>query len=239
YSADETFFLAADAPHALPFGRASDGAQVDLHRLLHGTETVGPTRVWRAISAGSERMTVGGVETDVPGPAARTLHLVLGISPGDETGSRAAAHVQQAVRTLPPELWEQAAALARSLGIAAEFGHRLTRMPETADLARILSLPTTEPPLHASMRLAGSDNINGVHSVLVFAAQRTWRGRAGYARSKLLPPRHFLVQRYPFATRSAGALTIVRVRWLAKCLMGSPGAIRAWRGVAAANSRRS
>ncbi|HEX4364847.1 MAG TPA: nucleotidyltransferase family protein, partial [Solirubrobacteraceae bacterium] len=123
-----------DEPHARVFERHTDGAEVDLHRVLHGMEGVPTERVWRTVMMHTETLRVGNVEVATPDEPLRALHLVLHTSFRDGPGTRAWADLQRGLEMIELATWEQAVALARSLGVTSELGHRLALVPEAAEL---------------------------------------------------------------------------------------------------------
>ena len=219
-----------DEPHSRWFKRPADNAEVDLHRVLHGMEHVPEERVWRAVGAGTDAIRVAGVEVAIPSEPVRTLHLALHLTPLDRPGSRAWGDLLRGIAQLDRRTWEDAAQVARALGIAGEMGHRLSLVPEGAELGRALGLPSEETDLYAALRVGHAGSYPaGVISLLQLSAKRDARERAAYVREKLLPPADLLRERHAFARRGPLALALVRAQRVAWCVAALPGAVRVWR----------
>ena len=218
-----------DEQHARTFERSSDGATVDLHRVLHGMQGLAPQLVWPAVSADTETLTVANVEVTVPSVVVRTLHLALHISPANGPGSKAWNDLRRGLDVVDAKTWDLAGQLARSLGIAHEVGYRLSLMPEAAPLLSRLQLPRTETTLYAASRLEGDGHGTGVISLLKLCAQRGARRRAAYAWAKVFPSRAVLRQRYRVARRGNAGLVVARIWRPVSCAIRLPAAVLAWR----------
>jgi hypothetical protein len=115
--------------------RAGDGAVVDLHRTLNGSEhsMVDPWPVFRATAVEEQ---VGGTRVLLPSIPARAAQLAL-VSPADRPW-RKWDDLERALERLPDAGWREAAAVARALGVEREFGYRLSQSPAgTARAQRI------------------------------------------------------------------------------------------------------
>lgn len=221
--------LAVDEPHARHFHRRADAAAVDLHRVIHCTEHIATQRVWNALSARTDTLAVAGVEVDIPSAGVRALHLALHLSWYDAPDSQPWRDLQRALKIVDPHTWEHAAQIARSLGIAAQFGVRLNRLPEARELARALALPLEHASIDVDLPPGAAVGIPGVGSLMRLAAQQGRRAQLTYLRAKLFPPLEFLLERQGKAQRGPSAAARARIAWLARCVTGLPRAIRAWR----------
>lgn len=222
--------LAVDEPHARHFHRLADAAAVDLHRVIHCTEHIATQRVWNALSTGTETLAVAGIDVEIPSTAVRVLHLVLHLSSYDTSESQPWRDLQRALQVVDPHTWHDAAQIARSLGIAGQFGARLNRLPEARELVRALALPHE----HASiigLPPGAAVGIPGVGSLMHLAAQQGRRAQLAYLRGKLFPPAEFLLQRQANAQSGPLAAARARIAWTVRCVTGLPRAIRAWRNL--------
>jgi hypothetical protein len=220
----------SDEPHARAYERDSDAVAVDLHRVLHGMESLCAERVWQAVSTDSEHLRIADVDIAIPNETVRTLHLVLHLSPRDGPGSKPWADLQRGLALIDAQTWHRAAQLARSLGIENEMGHRLANVPAAAALVAELRLPQRETDLWAAMRVteAGS-HARGVVSLLQFSARPGARERSAYVRAKLFPPSEVLRERHRIARGGRGGIALARALWVATCALRLPGAIHDWR----------
>jgi hypothetical protein len=225
--------LTVDEPHARHYHRA-DGAAVDLHRVLHGTEHLDPERVWRAVAMNSQALQVAGVEMEIPGVAARSLHLVLHLDAYDDDEAQAWRDLQRAIIALEPQTWAQAAGLARSLGIVEDFATRLARPPGGDEIVRRLGLQEERIDIDAVRdALATEARVIGVGSLRRLAAQPGWQARTTYVVGKLLPPAAFLYDHDCCAQHSALALAHARLRWITRCAARLTRALSAWLALSA------
>lgn len=220
---------AGDEPHARAFERISDGAAVDLHRVLHGMEGLSAHRVWQELSDGTGSLRVANVDVAIPSLTVRTLHLALHVSPRNGPGSKAWSDLRRGLEVIDLGTWEKAARLAESLGIAHEFGYRLSLVPEAEQLVRQLRLPRVETSRYAAMRFEQEGGSGGLVSLLKLDAQTGLRRRLGYAATKLFPSDDVLRQRYRFARRSRAALLLARMWRPMSCAIGLPASLLAWR----------
>jgi hypothetical protein len=215
--------------HARSWLRGADGAVVDLHRCLHGTEAVPTERVWRMITAHLESQTVANVVVSVPDEVVRTLHVALHIDAKDAPTSTPRRDLERAATQVSEATWQQAVALARELGIEAEMGARLRSVPGTIPLAESLGLPSSGAPrfeLRVAARSAGVDP--SVYAVARFQDLRG-RERRRFVRQKLLPPVAFMRDWSPIARRGRVGLAAAYVLRVAWCAARLPLALKGWR----------
>jgi hypothetical protein len=175
-------WLRDEPPHALTWARHADGSEVDLHRTIHGCEHVDDALVWDVVSEKASTICVGGVDVPVPGEGVRALHVALHAIPG--WGDHVFVDLERAVANVDLDVWEQAVAAARRLGVADELGFRLGLVAGGAALAGELGLSTSTPARQSALAFAMT--LPG------------WRARSRYLVQKLFPPPAYL--------RSVGAL---------------------------------
>lgn len=128
-------------PHAVSWSRPSDQAFVDLHRTLHGLETISEHLVWSEVIAGGESCVVAGQTVDIPGLAMRTLNVVMHVSFADAKDAKVYIDLSRALDRIDRATWQSAADLARRLGVDDEMGARLRLVDQGVTLADDLDLP--------------------------------------------------------------------------------------------------
>lgn len=206
YEAPPHIWVDGDVPaHDGAWTRTADGAVVDLHHTVHGCELLPDEVVWRALSAGTQTMTVGDGQVTVLGLPARALHVVLHMEATYGPGSKPWSDLARALASVDVDVWREAAGVARRLGIEAEMGAKLRRLDAGALLAEQLDLPTSPSP-----RLAFFGLTSDQQALARLAVLDGWPAKLRYVRGKLLPPPAYLRQvtspRAPLADRGAVGL---------------------------------
>jgi hypothetical protein len=195
-----------ELPHAEPWIRAHDGAEVDLHRTLFGLG-VAPEDTWRELAPFSEPLRVGGTRFTVLTPPARALVVALHAAQHGPDTTKPLDDLERALARVPEETWAEAAVLAGRLDGTQTFATGLRLLPEGARLADRLEL--VGPALIAAARRArialGFERLAGAPGpraklALAFreafptpAYLRWWsplarRGRLGLALSRIWRP---------------------------------------------------
>jgi hypothetical protein len=211
FAVQEHPLIAADEHHARIFLRAGDGANVDLHRTMHGMEAIPEQRVWATARRHVTRLEVGGVSMDVPDAALRSLNVALHPVPEDGPASRAWRDLERALECVEDSGWRAALRLARELGIEHELAARLRRLPKGAQLADRLGI-TTEGSAYYNLRGAVSAG-RAPRTVLAISHLRSQPSRGAqlrYAVAKLVPSAEQLRQENALARRGAGGLLLAR-----------------------------
>jgi hypothetical protein len=204
------------ALHALPYERARDRANVDLHRTLHGLQDAPADHVWQVVSSGTEIMRIGNLDVEIPGVPIRILHLVLHLSHSHGPTTQPWRDLERGLSQSAPEEWRAAVAIARELGVEHEMAIRLRLLPRGAELADELGL-TNRGSRYYRLRAAFETERAppSVHSIWALKALPDTRSRLGYVRAKLRPDPEALRERSTLArrghTRLAGALHVARV----------------------------
>lgn len=125
--------------HARAWSR--DGATVDLHRSLWGIG-IDPALAWPVLSEGTETLRLGGGSVEILAAPARALHVALHAAQHGQSHSKPSRDVARAVARLPSGTWEEASAVARRLGAQEAMAAGLRLVPQGAELATRLGLPT-------------------------------------------------------------------------------------------------
>ena len=181
-----------------------------------------------SLSADTETIRVANVDVMCPTRWSGRLHLVLHISPRNGPGSKAWNDLRRGIEVVDPGTWEQAAELAKSLGIAHEVGYRLSLMPDAGPLVSRLQLQRAETSLYAAMRLEGDGHDAGVVSLLKLSAQD------GVASPRRIRPREAVSFRrgsasaLPTGARGVAGLACARIWRPMSCAIGLPASFLAW-----------
>ena len=208
--------------HARNWVRGRD--VVDLHHRLWGVGAE-PERAWPLLTAGTERLSLGGGTVAVLGPPARALHVALHAV---QTGVGVAKPLDDLARAgarLPYACWTEAAALARSVQADAAMSAGLRLHPATAALADRLGLPA-HLPLAMAIRAMGAPA--SAKAVMDAMAADGWRAKARVASRRIVPTPAQLRVRYPFARRSRGALVAAYLWRLVSVAGRAPEVARAF-----------
>ncbi len=223
---------ALEPVHAEMWALADGRAIVDLHRVLHGMEDLPDQDVWDLVSGATRTCAVRGVEVDIPGPPVRTLHLALHLHVRDGPGAQAWRDLERGIARVDHAEWEQAADLARALGIDGDMAARLRALPEGKPLADRLRLPETGPDRYYSHQAVHHRRARPeVQSLAYFASRSGWAAKAAYARRKLLPPPPFMRQRHAIARRGRAGLLAAYAWRGAIFAVRAPQAVVQWRRI--------
>ncbi|HUP76874.1 MAG TPA: nucleotidyltransferase family protein, partial [Acidimicrobiales bacterium] len=229
---ERSVVLERERPQHAELWVRTDGAQVDLHRRIHGTEDVDEDRLWKAVTDGSEKLNVGDVQVEIPGETVRLLHVVLHLDVKDKPGSQAWIDLERAVQHVDDESWRRMAKLAYSLRIEPIVGERLRRVPLARPLAIKLELPASGSA-YMTIRTAVERDGDSPQLYSIFRLSRlpTPKAKLEYVVQKLFPPRVFMRHTSALARRGAPGLALAYVTRLLWLLLKLPGAIFAWKRV--------
>lgn len=213
--------------HALPYERESDGANVDLHRSLHGLEEVPAERVWEVVSTDTEVLRVGNLDVEIPAVPVRILHLVLHLAHHDHPGTHAWRDLERGLETATPEQWRATVRIAKELDVENELAVRLRRLPRGARLADEFGL-TDSGSRYYRLRTAFETGHapTSVQSIWAFKALPDTRSRLAYVRGKLLPSRDSLCERSALARH--GHIGLARAIHIARVVTQLPRTLVAW-----------
>ena len=214
--------------HAASWARDVDGAVVDLHRCLHGTEGVPVERVWQVVRAHLEPLQVGAVTVSTPDEVLRTLHVALHVDVKDAPGSSPRVDLDRALRLVDHATWRRSADLARELGIESEMGTRLRSVPASYALADELQLPEDDAPRPAFRWAVHEGEVSAGAYAVARVGALSGRARVHYVVRKLVPPVAFMRRWSDLARRGPlglGLAYVVRLGW---CVGRTPGALAGW-----------
>jgi hypothetical protein len=211
--------------HAQHWDRDLNPISVDLHLTLPGVG-VSSEDAWIVLSQNTEPLLVGGIEVEVLAPAARAMHVALHAAQHGPGFEGPMEDLERALGRLPPEIWDEAAALALRLNAESMFeaglGLRdhgrqiLARLGRSGPTTVEVALRATTPP----------DLALGFHQL---ASRPGLRPKLAFVARKTVPPAAWMRSCVPLARRGrlglAGAY-LLRPFWLLR--RAGPG-FRAWR----------
>jgi Uncharacterised nucleotidyltransferase len=202
--------------------RSVDNVCVELHRGFLGVEAT-DAELWDEFIRETEPLSLGGVVVQVPGPAARTMLV----------GLHAATSVQKetpledlvrALRQVPIETWQEAAALARRLRAEPALAVGLSLVPEGVELTARLGLvgtPSAEVILWTSTSTAmGFERLVRTPGLA---------GKLRYIATELVPPPAVLRQLDPLARHGAAGIVVAYIVRPFRLATQAPRGFLAWR----------
>jgi hypothetical protein len=207
--------LAHDRPTYAHTWLRGDGSAVDLHYTLLGVR-LAPERVWEALAAETEAISVHGTEARVAGSSGRALVVALHAAHHGAGVGQPLDDLARALELLPAELWEEASELAAQLEAQEAFATGLRLLEPGREVAHSLGLPptrSTETALRASTpppMALGFDwlaTTPGMHA------------KAGLVARKIVPAPRFMRAWSPLARRGRAGLAAAyawRLLWLAR-----------------------
>jgi hypothetical protein len=212
-------------PHARPWVRTTDNAEVDLHALIAGVG-VAPSELWDILAPRTETMRIATVDCRVLVPHALLVVTALHAAQHGAEEAKTLEDLRRAVADVPEEEWRRAAELAGRLDATGNFSSALRFLPDGAALADRLGLPSAElvdsaRDVHSATRLA-----MGFHRL---AAAGGWRERLSQVRREVAPsPEHMrwwsrLARRGRLGLVAAYAWRVVQLAWR------TPPSLLAWR----------
>jgi hypothetical protein len=198
--------------HHLVLHRSRDAAFLDLHWRLPFTAAP-PDTAWRLLSAGTETTKIAGVEVEVLGLPARTLHLALHAAQHGASASRPLEDLRRGVRLVDESGWRAAAELATALEARDGFAAGLRAIPEGAELAARLDLPRARLSTVVELLATGAPD-RAVAVQRLVCERGAWRAVPSVLRAAF-PSAEFMRFRYPAAQRGRAALAAAYGRRLA------------------------
>ena len=179
---------------AIPAGAAYP-VVVDLHLRLAGS-TAPAERAWEALKARSTPMEVDGTHVPILDRAGLAMHLATHAAQHGQGYAKGCRELARALDRWPPEVWRDAARLAREVGATEAFAAGLRLVAPGAELAEVLDLPSTKR-LDWELRQVGAPR--GRFHLQAFLQAPGLRARAHVARRALLPRPAWLIRQYPWA----------------------------------------
>jgi hypothetical protein len=211
--------------HGREWRRKTDGAAVDLHRSLPGTDAP-PEHVWAGLLPHTRPLALGRQEVAVLDEPATALLAALHAAQHGSAVSKPLRDLELAIERLPPDCWPEAVALARTFGAEGRMTSGLVLLPAGREVVRRLGLREERSAidaLHTGSAPGGA-----------LALERLARTRGPAARLRLVaravvPPPDHLRYFHPLARRGRAGLVAVYLARPAHLAGRLPGAWRAWR----------
>lgn len=208
--------------------RNRDGAFIDLHRTIPGARA-DPALVWSALSRDTDRMEIGGVAVETLSLPARALHAAIHAAQPGADMAKPLEDLNRALDKAPLHAWEDAATIAEEIEAADALAGGLELLPAGREVLRHIGLsgtPTIETSLaHADL----SRSVTGYAIALEELGEIPgMRAKAGWLRSKALPPPVFMRYWTPLARRGRAGLLVAYIwRWVWLTKNAVPG-LTAW-----------
>jgi hypothetical protein len=174
------------SPHAHPWQRAADQAEIDLHITVWGSHRT-PEALWRELQGWLTTATVGGLEVRVPTLPARALLIVLHAAQHRDNLVKPREDLRRALLAVPTEVWREAERLGDRLWALGEMADGLMLDPAGAALLQELPLVHAAatvnrggPPLGVGLaRLRHTRGVRAKVAVAVRALAPPGRGDPG------------------------------------------------------------
>jgi hypothetical protein len=160
------------SPHAHPWVRVSDGAQIDLHWALFGPKA-SPQRCWNELRGWTEPTDLASVPVLTLNPAARVLQVVLHASQHVDA-QKPLEDLRRALRLVPEPVWRDAERLADRIGALHRMENGLGLVEGGSDIVEQL-------PLVRAARMADRE-----HAPLAVALARLSQARGAAAKLRAL-----------------------------------------------------
>src|SRR6185295_2019129 len=220
---------------SLTWYRRSDRSIVDVHDTLFGAESPGQ-EAWRALSEGTEKMRVAGLDVEVLGRPARLLYIALHAAQHESDGfQQPLRDLERALRHADEQQWGEAAALATNLQAGPTFAAGLRCHPDGARLADRIEL-SDERPVMLSLRERSGRQLSVTLERL--ATTPGTGARLRLLARRAAPPPEYMRWRYPaLAGRGPAGLVLAYLWRPVSTVLRLPAAIVAWRRARAGRNR--
>jgi Uncharacterised nucleotidyltransferase len=202
--------------------RPVDNVCVELHRGFLGVDAT-DAELWDELIRNTEPLSLGGVVVQVPDLAARTMLVGLHAA-ADGPKETPLEDLVRAIRQVPLETWQEAAALARRLRAEPALAVGLSLVPEGSALAARLGLtatPSAEVILRSSTATAmGFERLVRTPGLA---------GKLRYIATELAPPPAVLRQLDPLARHGAAGIVVAYIVRPFRLVSQVPRGFLAWR----------
>jgi hypothetical protein len=214
-----------EVKHAHHWDRELNGISVDLHLTLPGVG-LSDEEAWSVLSRHTEQLVVGGVSLEVLAPAARAMHVALHAAQHGPGFKGPLTDLERALDQLPPQIWEDAAALAVRLDAESMFAAGLRLLDHGKQILARLGL-SERMTVEASLRATTPPDLAlGFHQL---ASTPGLRPKLAFLARKIVPPAAWMRSCVPLAQRGRlglAAAYLLRPFWMLR--RAGPG-FRAWR----------
>jgi hypothetical protein len=209
-----------------PWHRPVDGAHLELHRTLVGVGASSDT-LWHELSQRTERLALGISDTSatILDPAARTMLLALHAAAHGAKAEKPLRDLTRGIERVAPEVWDEAANLARRVEAVTAFEVGLSLVAGGEDIARRNNLSTLASTKTVLRAMSAPPMALGIASV---AQAQGLRRKIGLLARELIPPPDFMRFAYPLAQRGPGGLILAYLRRPFILARRFPAAVRAY-----------
>jgi hypothetical protein len=207
------------SPHAHPWIRGSDGAQVDLHVTIWGPHRPAQ-RVWEELRRAVEVRRIAAIHVRVLNQPARALHVVLHAAQHRENRPQTREDLRRAIDGAPLEAWLEAEMLADRLWALGEMADGLLLEPAGQELLECLPL----------VRAAAMVNHKQIPLAIGFTRMseaRGWRAKARVFSGAFA--RDLLASEDAPAPSGMVHVALARIRRVVRLSVGVPRTLSAWR----------
>ncbi len=211
--------------HADPWRRASDAAEVDLHRTVVGFEAPA-SEAWAVLRGGAQALRLGSFEATVLDEPARALVVALHAAQHGPRRERPLEDLDRALERIDARTWAAADGLAERLEARPALAAGLRRRPRGARVADELGLPS-EFPVDVALRA-------GAARYMSFGFERIAAARGPVAKlqtacSALVPAPAYMRTHSRLANRGAAGLAAAYIARAARIPVVAVPAFSAWR----------
>jgi Uncharacterised nucleotidyltransferase len=185
---------------------------LDLHLRLAGANAPAQA-AWEALKARSTPIEIGGSQVPALDRVGLAMHLAIHAAhhgAGYERGSR---ELTRGLDRWPPEVWREAARLAREIDAIEAFAAGLRLVESGAELAEALDLPSTE---RLDWQLRQGVAPRGRFHLQAFLQAGSVRERAHVIRRALFPPPGWILRAYPWAQGRRARMTAAYLLHIAR-----------------------
>jgi hypothetical protein len=176
---------------------------IDLHWRLPGWDA-SPERVWDELARRRASIELAGRRVPVPDRSGLALHTATHAVQHGPDDVKAIGDLERALARWTPDVWREAAKLAREVGATPALAAGLRLVPSGAAMADELDLPASAHVewdiLNRAQRPRGTFHLDAL------AQASGLRERVDILRRSLLPTSLWITRRYQWAARSRALL---------------------------------
>jgi len=207
------------SPHAHPWIRGSDGAQVDLHVTIWGPHRPAQ-RVWEELRRSVEVRRIAAIHVQVLNQPARTLHVALHAAQHRDNRPQTREDLRRAIDGAPLEVWLEAERLADRLWALGEMSDGLLLEPAGQALLECL-------PLARAAAMVNHEQIPLAIGFTRIAEASGWRAKARVLSGVFA--RDLLASEDRPAPSGVVDVALARIRRVFRLAVGIPRTLSVWR----------
>lgn len=191
--------------HETPMRRDEDGALVELHSTIPGTQCP-PSKVWRVLSAETQELVLRDRRVEILNEPARAFHVALHALHHRGESPRAMQDLSRAIALVDIGVWEHARTLAAPLQSTDALVAGLRLGPGGEGLVNRLGLSDVAPSLEVALRAEGAPPES--MSFDWFMTRRGLGAKLSFVIRKAFPPPAVLRERSMLARRGRFGLVV-------------------------------